>query len=161
MTTTDPILFKCRGKCGQLLPEEAFPFTGWYKGKHYRASRCKRCTNRLKWKYRTVELSMMRPYLLEIIHRTGSKRQAAIALGIKHTQLRHWLGISYRYRKDGRRYKSKRMHRDSAAHVLRTLRRLRQENTFYEHTPQKRNKPYWHSVDDKEAERGRKRRKAA
>lgn len=161
MDTSNPILFKCRGKCGRMLPEEDFPFTGWYKDKHYRASRCKQCTNRIKWPYRTVPLSDMKPYLMEIVHRTGSKRAAAAALGVKHTQLRHWLQISWRYRKDGRKYKSKRMHRNSAAHVLMTLRHLRQENAFYSHTPQKRNKPYWHSVDDKEAEYRRERRKTS
>lgn len=97
----------------------------------------------------------IRPFLEEIVNRTGSQRKAAAELGIGRTQLRIWIGASPHYRSDGSSYMSRYIHRDSAAHILRTLRRLRSDGTFYDHRGKPGSKPGWLKVNDSEAERKR------
>lgn len=152
-------LFKCRGKCGQMLPESAYPKSGPYKGKWYRRSWCKECANRRRWVKRRVPLVTIKSHLLEIVHRTGSERAAARELGIRPTQLRHWLGKAYRYRKDGSKKYAVSISRSSAAHILNTLRQLRANDVSYDHGNRKGKKPYWFSHDDRDAEYRREYRK--
>jgi len=160
MTEITEVLFKCRGKCGQMLPESAFPQTAPYKDKRYRYSKCRECRNREKWRKRRIPISTVRPHLLEIIHRTGSIRSAAKALETDYTTVRVWLGTQPRYYKSGKKQLAKNISRSSAAHILTTLRHLRLANVHYSPKPDGP-KPYWYSVDNKEAERGRKRREAS
>lgn len=150
--------FRCRGKCGQTLPESEFPRTAPYKGKRYRYSECRECRNRRKWKKRRIPISGIRPYLLEIIHRTGSIRGAARVLETDYTTVRVWLGTQPRYHKSGKKKIAESISRASAAHILRTLHTLRLNDVHY--TPRSDGpKPYWYKVDNAEAEYRRERRK--
>lgn len=140
--------------------ESEFPRSGPYKGNGntYRRSICQKCLNRRNWKIKRIPLGTVRPHLLEILNRTGSQRRAAQALEITPTQLRHWLGLAYRYHPDGRKTKATSISRKSATLILTTLRQLRSENVHYEHGNRSGKKPYWFNVNDQEAERGRHRR---
>lgn len=122
-------LFKCRGKCGLMLPESEFPRTGAYNGKTYRISICRNCRNLKKWPRRTISLLHMRPYLEEILNRSGGLRAGARELAITHTQLRVWLGRQPRYH-NGRAVRATRVTRKSAAHILATVRRLRERDRY-------------------------------
>lgn len=72
--------------------------------------------------------------------------------------IRRWLGKSPRYDR-GKVYWDKRMDRKSAARILSTLRQLRIDGVFYEHTNGRR--PAWMRTDDTDAERKRKERREA
>lgn len=121
------ILFRCKGQCKQMLPEDDYPRSHAYKGKTYRTSICRNCRNRKKWPLKTISLREMQPYFNEIISRAGSQRKAAQELRISHTQLRVWLGKQPRYYK-GRTTRATRISRKSAAHIINTVRLLRQRD---------------------------------
>lgn len=118
--------FKCFGPCKEILPESAFPHhTQPYKGKRYRLSWCRKCRSRKYWPLRRVPVIKYRPYLNEIVFYAGSKRAAARELGISTPQLRQWMGITPRYHNSKKVY-VKSISKESAAKILLTLRRLRQ-----------------------------------
>jgi hypothetical protein len=82
---------------------------------------------------REIPLGEVKPYLEEIVLRSGSQRKAARELGVARTQLRIWLQEQRRYR-NGKKYTyAQFVTRESAALILRTLRRLRVERKFYDH----------------------------
>lgn len=130
------------------------------QGREYRRRVCASCYHRKRVKKR-VELTEMRPFVREIVHRCGGIRPAATRIGTTPMVVRRWLGISLRY-DGGKRYRDKRMDKSSATVVMTVLRELRREQVFFEHHGGYR--PPWLSVDDRDAKYkrdGRVRRAAA
>lgn len=127
ITQAVELTFRCID-CREDKPESEFPHHRQPDtGAIYRMSRCKLCTSRKKWPLKTISLLKIRPYLDEIVLYAGSKRAAAKELGIAHTQLRHWLGISAKYTPDGRKYYAKRISKPAVVNIIKTLHRLRNE----------------------------------
>lgn len=124
-------------------------------GKFYKRRICSVCHHRNQIRTR-IPLTEIRPYLNEIIIRCGGINPAAKLLNTQTTVIRRWMGKSLRY-DNGKVFRDKRMTRESAARILSTLRQLRTDGVFYEHSNGRR--PAWMSVDDTDAERKRKERR--